>query len=62
MFKEGYCEQVVFEVSVSSAEVGTSVYLNPVAADKRNEPVVQLGNNHHLEIISLVEKYKQCLK
>ena len=26
---------------------------------QRNEPIVQLGDTHHLEIISLVEKYRR---
>lgn len=61
-FKEGYRETVLFEVPVSAGSAGQPFYLNPIIPGKRNEPDVQLGNNHHLEILSLVDKYAQYLK
>ncbi|SPF45380.1 conserved hypothetical protein [Candidatus Desulfosporosinus infrequens] len=36
--------------------------MNAIIPGERNEPDVQLGNNHHLEILSLVDKYAQYLK
>ncbi|EGW41087.1 hypothetical protein DOT_0974 [Desulfosporosinus sp. OT] len=35
--------------------------MDPIVSGERNEPDVQLGSNHHLEIISLVEKYESIL-
>lgn len=60
-FKEGYCKTVLFEVPVSPASAAQPFYMTPEVAGQRNEPVVQLGNNHHLEILSLVDKYSQYL-
>ena len=59
-FKEGYRPKVLFEVpiSVSSTE---PFLMEPIVAGERNEPDAQLGNNHHLEIVSLVEKYEAIL-
>lgn len=56
-FKEGYRQTVLFEVPISGASAAQPFSMKPIVAGERNEPDVQLGNNHHLEIISLVEKY-----
>lgn len=61
-FKEGYREQVLLEVPVSPAGSLQELYLNPIVAGERNEPDVQPGSSHHLEIISLVEKYSKYFK
>lgn len=61
-FKEGYRETVLFEAPVSPASAGQPLYMNAIIPGERNEPDVQLGNNHHLEILSLVDKYAQYLK
>lgn len=60
--KEGYREQVLFEVPVSPAGSSQEIHLNPIVAEERNEPDVQLGSSHHLEILSLVDKYSEYLK
>jgi hypothetical protein len=31
--------------------------MEPIVLGERNEPYVQLGSNHHLEILALVGKY-----
>lgn len=61
-FKEGYREQVLFEVPVSPSGSFQEIYLTPVIPGQRNESDVQLGSSHHLEIISLVDKYSKYLK
>ncbi|AFM41060.1 hypothetical protein Desaci_2089 [Desulfosporosinus acidiphilus SJ4] len=61
-FKEGYRETVLFEVPVSEGDTVQPFYMSPIIPGERNEPDVQLGNNHHLEILSLVDKYAQYLK
>jgi len=61
-FKEGYRETVLFEVPVSEGDTIQPFYIKPIIPGERNEPDVQLGNNHHLEILSLVDKYAQYLK
>lgn len=60
-FKEGYRQAVLFEVPVSEASAAQPFSMEPIVDGERNEPDVQLGNNHHLEIISLVEKYAAIL-
>jgi len=35
--------------------------MNPIIEGQRNEPNVFLGNSHHLEIISLVNKYGKTI-
>lgn len=62
VFKEGYREQVVFEVPVSSAGSLQQINLFPIIAGQRNEPDVSFGDSHHLEILSLVDKYSEYLK
>jgi len=36
--------------------------MESIDPESRNEPSVRLGNNHHLEIFSLVEKYASYAK
>jgi hypothetical protein len=60
-FKEGYRQTVLFEVPISEATPAQPFLMEPIVAGERNEPDVQLGNNHHLEIFSLVEKYAAIL-
>jgi hypothetical protein len=55
-FKEGYRQTVLFEVPIDSS--AQPFLMEPIVAGESNDPDVQLGNNRHLEIISLVEKYK----
>lgn len=61
-FKDGYRQTVLFEVPVSEGDTIQPFYMKPIIPGERNEPDVQLGNNHHLEILSLVDKYAQYLK
>jgi len=56
-FKDGYRETVILEVPVSNGSAAQPFYMEHVLPGERDEPIVQLGNNHRLEIISLVEKY-----
>lgn len=60
-FKEGYRQKVLFEVPISKERSAQSFLMEPIITSERNEPDVQLGDNHHLEIISLVEKYEAIL-
>mgnify|MGYP006877967303 FL=1 len=57
-YKEGYRDLVMPETPVSEGSAAQPLHLVPVVPDERNEPIVQLGNNHRLEIISMVDKYK----
>ena len=61
-FKEGYREQVLFEVPVSAGGSFQETHLNPVVTGERNEPDVQVGSSHHLEIYALVDKYSKYAK
>ena len=58
-YKNGYCETVIFEVPISSSGTYQPFSMYPIISGQRNEPIVQLGDTHHLEIISLVEKYRR---
>ncbi|HBC93307.1 MAG TPA: hypothetical protein DCZ10_10540 [Pelotomaculum sp.] len=58
-FKEGYRQKVLYEVPIDST--AQPFLMEPIVEGERNEPDVQLGNNHHLEIISLVRKYESIL-
>ncbi|HHY38990.1 MAG TPA: hypothetical protein GX507_08720 [Clostridia bacterium] len=58
-FKEGYRETVLFEVPVSAGSAAQPFFMEPLVSGERNEPVVGLGNNHHLEVLSLVKKYAE---
>ena len=60
-FKEGYRQTVLFEVPVSEEGSVQSFLMNPVISGERNKPDAQLGNNHRLNIISLVKKYQEIL-
>jgi len=60
-YKKGYCETVLFEVPISINSAYQPLSMYPVIPGERNEPIEQIGDNHHLEIISLVEKYKQYI-
>lgn len=60
-YKEGYCEEVLVEVPVSAAGAYQPFSMHPVVSGQRNEPEVYIANNHHLEIGSLVDKYRQYL-
>jgi hypothetical protein len=57
--KEGYRETVLFEVPVSAGSAAQPFYMEPLVSGERNEPVASLGNNHRLEVISLVNKYAE---
>jgi len=57
-YKKGYCETVIFEVPISISGAYQPFTMFPIIPGQRNEPIVQLGDTHHLEIISLVEKYR----
>jgi len=61
-FKDGYRQTVLFETPVSEASAAQPFYMKAIVPGGRNEPEVQLGNNHHLEIISLVERYSPNIK
>lgn len=62
-FKNGYKDTVLFEVPISKNDPIQGFYLKPLDPGfARNEPDVQLGNNHHLQILSLVEKYAPYAK
>lgn len=61
-YKKGYREQVLLEVPVSAADSLQEIILNPEAAGERNEPDVQAGSSHHLEILSLTEKYSKYFR
>ena len=58
-FKEGYRQTVLYEVPIDGT--AQPFVMEPIVAGERNEPDVQLGNNHHLAVLSLVEKYKALL-
>ncbi|OPY57184.1 MAG: hypothetical protein A4E55_01788 [Pelotomaculum sp. PtaU1.Bin035] len=61
-FKEGYRETVLFEVGISDADSTQPVNMYLIVPGERNEPNVELGINHHLEISSLVDKYAKITK
>lgn len=61
-FKEGYRETVLFETGISDGNSTQPVSMYPIVPGERNEPNVELGNNHHLEILSLVDKYAKFSK
>jgi hypothetical protein len=56
-FKEGYRETVLFEAGISKGSYFQSIIMNPIVEGERNEPDLYLGNSHHLEVISFVNKY-----
>ncbi|MGB9588027.1 MAG: hypothetical protein ACPL7O_07595 [Armatimonadota bacterium] len=56
-FKEGYRETVLLEDGISNGDLAQPVPMEPIVLGERNEPYVQLGSNHHLEILALVGKY-----
>lgn len=56
-FKNGFRQTVLFEVGVSEDSILQYIYMKPLIAGTRNEPITQLGQTHHLEIYSLVKKY-----
>lgn len=56
--KEGYRDAVILETPVSEGSAAQPFQMEPVVPEERNEPTVQLGKNHRLEIISMVDKYK----
>lgn len=55
--REGYRDAVILETPVSKGSAAQPFYLESILPDERDEPTIQLGNNHRLEIISLVNKY-----
>lgn len=62
-FKKGYKDTVLFEVPICNYDSTQWFYINPLDPGyTRNEPDVQLASNHHLEILSLVEKYAPFVK
>ena len=54
----GYRDLVLLETPVSEGSAAQPFYMEPAFPDERNEPIVQPGNNHRLEIISIVDKYR----
>ncbi len=60
--KEGYRDTVQFEVPVSKGSAAQPIAMEPIVEGERNEPMVELGNNHHLEILSLVDRYAKYFK
>ena len=55
--KEGYRDAVILETPISNGSAAQPFEMERIVPEERNEPTVQLGNNHRLEIISLVDKY-----
>lgn len=55
-FKDGYKPLVIYEVPVINGNP-QSVGMEPLSEKERNEPVAKLGDNHRLEVNSLVDKY-----
>lgn len=55
--KDGYKDAVQFEVPVSEGSAAQPIAMEPIIEGERNEPTVELGNNHHLEVLSLVDRY-----
>jgi hypothetical protein len=55
--KAGYRDAVQFEVPVSDGSAAQPIAMEPIVEGERNEPTVELGNNHHLEVLSLVDRY-----
>jgi len=60
--KDGYKDVVQFEVPVSKGSAAQPIAMEPIIEGGRNEPTVELGNNHHVEILSLVDKYGKYFK
>lgn len=60
-FKEGFREVVLFEVPINSYSI-QSIYMEPESSTERNEPRSELGNNHRLDILELVETYSSYAK
>lgn len=60
-FKDGYKESVLFEVAVSDGTTVQNIIMDPLINGERNEPKVLLGYNHHLEVLSLVDKYAKII-
>ncbi|SPF35758.1 conserved hypothetical protein [Candidatus Desulfosporosinus infrequens] len=60
-FKDGYRPVVLYEVPVSKASAAQSFVMMPNVDGDRNEPDVQVGNNHHMEVLGLVDKYQAIL-
>ncbi len=59
-FKDGYRQTVVFEVGISDSDGLHYIVMEPIIKGaRRNEPVTQLAQNHHLETASLVHKYEK---
>lgn len=52
----GYNEQAVFEVPVTSDSV-QPIVLNPIAPERRNEPTASLGYIHHHDLANFINKY-----
>lgn len=57
--KDGYRDAVQFEVPVSKGSAAQPIAMEPITQGERNEPTVHLGNNHHLEVLSLVDRYSK---
>ncbi len=60
-FKDGYKETVLFEAAISDGTIVQNIIMEPLINGQRNEPMVSLGYNHHLEIVSLVDKYAKII-
>jgi hypothetical protein len=60
-FKDGYKESILFEAAISDGTTVQNIIMEPLIDGQRNEPVVSLGYNHHLEVLSLVDKYAKII-
>ena len=56
----GYNEQAVFEVPVSSHSV-QPIILYPISSEHRNEPTISLGNIHRHDVIGMINHYAKKL-
>ncbi len=60
-YKKGFREVVLLEVPVNSYSV-QPFYMEPQLPNERNEARAELGNNHRLDILELVDKYSSFAK
>ncbi|MHB1127066.1 MAG: hypothetical protein ACYC2T_08935 [Bacillota bacterium] len=58
-YKSGYRDLVLLEVPASKNGLVQTFTMEKLVQNERNEPVVELGNNHRLEIITLVNEYRR---
>lgn len=60
-YKKGYCEVVLLDVPVYPFTSYQPFSMSQVISGQRNEPETYLGNIHHLDIGTLVDKYRKYL-